>query len=187
MGGQDIIRYSPIFRECVREFLLSSIEDGISYVEARINFLFKWVLPFIPSHALASIFRDRTFIGPDGQTTLTHSDVLRIYGSVVQEVKDEMKRGGREDEFIGSKVLYIVLTRVSRPLCPNPRLLKIIYCTIKVITPEELELDTEDCLALKMEFPHLIAGSYDIFVSALSMNPNGILLNRVRPGRSGRC
>ena len=83
---------------------MSSIEDGISYVEARINFLFKWVLAFVSSHALVLIFRDRTFIGPDGRNTLTHRDMLKIYGSVVQEVKDEMKGKGREDEFIGSRV-----------------------------------------------------------------------------------
>jgi len=41
LGGQDVIRFSPIFEAYVREFLLSSIEDGISYVEARVNFLFK--------------------------------------------------------------------------------------------------------------------------------------------------
>ena len=35
----------------------------------------------------------------------------------------------------------------------------IIYTTIKIITPEELEWYTEDCLALKKEFPDLIAGS----------------------------
>ena len=31
--------------------------------------------------------------------------MVMIYGSVVQEVKDEMKRQGREDEFFGSRVL----------------------------------------------------------------------------------
>jgi hypothetical protein len=35
--------------------------------------------------------------------------MLKIYGSVVQEVKDEMKRQGREDEFIGSRVLLYAL------------------------------------------------------------------------------
>ena len=29
---------------------------------------------------------------------------MKIYGSVVQEVKDEMKRQNREDEFVGSRV-----------------------------------------------------------------------------------
>lgn len=116
---RDVIRFTPIFTAYVREFLLSSIEDGISYVEARVNFLFK------------------TFFGPDGRNTLTHRDMLKIFGSVVQEVNDEMKRKGREDEFIGARI---------------------IYCTVKVVTPEELGWYTEDCLALKKEFPDLIAG-----------------------------
>ncbi|KAF9778026.1 hypothetical protein BJ322DRAFT_1094454 [Thelephora terrestris] len=116
---RDVIRFSPIFEAYVREFLLSSIEDGISYVEARVNFLFK------------------TFFGPDGRSTLAHRDMLRIYGDVVRGVKDEMKKQGREDEFVGSRI---------------------IYCTVKIVTPEELEWYTEDCLALKREFPDLIAG-----------------------------
>jgi len=79
----------------------------------------------------------KSFFGPDGRNTLTHRDILKIYGTVVQEVRDEMKRQGREDEFIGSRI---------------------IYTTIKIVTPEELEWYTEDCLALKQEFPDLIAG-----------------------------
>ena len=53
-----------------------------------------------------------------------------------------------------------VLAQVWRP-SPNDRwfLSKIIYCTVKIATPEELGWYTEDCLALKKEFPDLIAGS----------------------------
>ena len=46
----------------------------------------------------------RSVFGPDGRDTLTHRDMLKIYGGVVQEVKDEMKRQRREDEFVGSRV-----------------------------------------------------------------------------------
>ncbi len=38
---QGLIRFVPVWTEYVREFLLSSIEDGISYVEPRILFWFK--------------------------------------------------------------------------------------------------------------------------------------------------
>ncbi|KAG6881771.1 hypothetical protein C0992_000234 [Termitomyces sp. T32_za158] len=44
--SMGLIRFAPIFPDYVREFLKSSIEDGISYVEARINFLFKCALDF---------------------------------------------------------------------------------------------------------------------------------------------
>lgn len=40
---QGLIRYAPIFPEYIREFFRTSIEDGISYIEARINFLYKYV------------------------------------------------------------------------------------------------------------------------------------------------
>ena len=84
---------------------MSSIEDGISYVEARINFLFKLSLGLCFLFLVLK-FEIRSFFGPDGRNTLTHRDMLKIYGSVVQEVKDEMKRQGREDEFVGSRVFY---------------------------------------------------------------------------------
>ena len=40
---QDIIAYLPVWKEYVREFLLSSVEDGISYVEPRVFFYVKFV------------------------------------------------------------------------------------------------------------------------------------------------
>ena len=78
----------------------------------------------------------------------------------MQEVKDEMKRQGRDDEFIGSRVFFHSLLVCHLLSADHRFLLKIIYTTIKVITPEELNWFTEDCLALKKEFPDLIAGSY---------------------------
>ena len=85
----------------------------------------------------------------------------------MQEVKDEMKEQGREDEFIGSRVsLPFTLRRLHLPSA-NPRVFsKVIYCAIKIVTPEELEWYTEDCLALKLEFPDLIAGSHITFASS---------------------
>jgi len=68
---------------------------------------------------------DRSFFGPDGRNTLSHRDILKIYGSVVQEVKDEMKRQGREDEFIGSRVSYhqhSVRTPCTLTTVPSERL-----------------------------------------------------------------
>ena len=43
MVMQGLIGFAPIFPEYIREFFMSSIADGISYVEARINFLHKCV------------------------------------------------------------------------------------------------------------------------------------------------
>ena len=44
---QGLIHYQPIWEEYIREFFRSSVDDGILYVEARINFLRKWVMPWI--------------------------------------------------------------------------------------------------------------------------------------------
>lgn len=35
---QGLTRYAPIWPGYLREFLRSSIADGISYIEARVNF-----------------------------------------------------------------------------------------------------------------------------------------------------
>lgn len=41
--SQGLILVEPIFSEYIREFFRSSIRDGISYIETRINFIYKWV------------------------------------------------------------------------------------------------------------------------------------------------
>ena len=41
---------------------------------------------------------------------------------------------------------------------------QIIYSTVRVITPKELEWYTEECISLKSEFPHLICGTYMLFL-----------------------
>ncbi|KAF8163526.1 hypothetical protein B0H34DRAFT_327265 [Crassisporium funariophilum] len=114
-----LIRFEPVFAEYIRQFFRSSIEDGISYVEARINFLYKHMY------------------GADGQENVPHREWLVMFDRVLNEVRGEMAQQGRANEFIGARI---------------------IYSTIRFITPEELEWYLEDCIALKKEFPHLIAG-----------------------------
>ncbi|KAH9932261.1 Metallo-dependent hydrolase [Fomitopsis serialis] len=117
--SHHLVYYIPIWEQYIREFILSSVEDGISYVEARINFLAKYMT------------------GRDGLENVPHREWLLSIDRVINEVKAELAKQGRQDEFVG---------------------LKIIYTTIRFISPEELEWYTEDALALKQEFPHLIAG-----------------------------
>jgi adenosine deaminase CECR1 len=77
------------------------------------------------------------------------------FDQVVQEVKDEMKRQGREDEFVGAKV-NSNWSRLKIPVLDD--VIQIIYTVVRIVTPNELDWYTEDCLALKQEFPHLVAG-----------------------------
>ncbi|PPQ99222.1 hypothetical protein CVT24_009241 [Panaeolus cyanescens] len=114
-----LIRYVPIFAEYIREFLRTSVEDGISYIEARINFL------------------PHFMIGADGQDNVPHREWLVMFEQAIKDVKAELSAQGRDGEFLGAKV---------------------IYSTIRFITPEELEWYLEDCISLKKEFPDLIAG-----------------------------
>ncbi|TFY61302.1 hypothetical protein EVJ58_g4596 [Rhodofomes roseus] len=134
----NLIYYLPIWQQYIREFILSSIDDGISYVEARVNFLYKYMT------------------GPDGLENLPHREWLIVFDRVLNEVKAELKEQGRQDELIG---------------------VKLIYTTIRFITPEELEWYTEDALALKQEFPHLIAG-FDLVGHEDSLKP---LIDYIEP------
>ncbi|OBZ69171.1 Adenosine deaminase CECR1-A [Grifola frondosa] len=129
--SNPLIRFAPVWTQYVREFFMSSIEDGISYSEARIMF---W---------------SECMFGADGQENIPHREWFVMYNRVLNEVKDEMKRQGREDEFVGSKI---------------------IYTTMRNITCEELEWCLEDCLSLKQEFPHLLAG-FDLVGHEDSLRP----------------
>jgi len=42
--------------------------------------------------------------GPDGQNNVPHREWLIIFDRVLLEVKEEMKRNGRADDFFGARV-----------------------------------------------------------------------------------
>lgn len=46
--------------------------------------------------------------GPDGLENIPHREWLIMFDQAIQDVKSELKRKGREDEFIGAKVSAIV-------------------------------------------------------------------------------
>jgi len=90
----------------------------------------------------------------DGQESVPHREWLIMFDRVVKEVKAEMEQKGRGGEFIGAKV-FIYRSTLLVLLNQDT---KIIYTTIRFLTPAELEWYLEDCIALKKEFPHIIAG-----------------------------
>ena len=60
-------------------------------------------------------------------------------------------------------------------------LIQLIYTTLRFVSEEELEWWLEDCIALKQEFPHIIAGQVLLFVLFVYLNlPSA----RVRPSRT---
>ena len=63
-----------------------------------------------------------------------------MFDDAVKDTKAEMDSQGRGDEFIGARI---------------------IYSTIRCITPEELEWYLTDCIQLKLAYPNLIAGECD--------------------------
>ncbi|KAG2077911.1 Metallo-dependent hydrolase [Suillus decipiens] len=82
-------------------------------------------------------FFNKYILAEDAKTKLEIRKLLLIIREVTDEMKAEMKEKGREDDFAG---------------------LKIIYCTLRIISPEELEAELDQCSRFKQEFPDLIAG-----------------------------
>ena len=54
---QGLFLYRPIFRQYIRRFLLESIDDGITYVEPRIDFVprYEFYLFFFHSRMLNGV------------------------------------------------------------------------------------------------------------------------------------
>ena len=52
-------------------------------------------------------------VGADGQQNVPHSDWLRIFERVLNEVKTEMKEQGREGDFVGAKVASFSVNLIS--------------------------------------------------------------------------
>lgn len=49
----------------------------------------------------------RYMTGRDGEENVPHREWLIMYDRVVKDVKEELRRQGREDEFVGSRVRSI--------------------------------------------------------------------------------
>ncbi|KAN0077187.1 hypothetical protein V8E55_011042 [Tylopilus felleus] len=114
-----IIRYMPIQKAYLREFIMSSIADGISYIESRYNFTTDYL------------------VAEDGKTNLPIREMFLLVESLVEEIQVELASQGREDEFVG---------------------LKIIYTVSRTISCEQMDFELKRCMEFKREFPHLIAG-----------------------------
>jgi len=129
--SENLTAFMPVWEANLREFIMSSVDDGISYIESRVFFWSKYM------------------IGADGLENVPHREWLIAYENIVDQVKDELKRQGRQDAFVGSKI---------------------IYTTMRSDSPQDLEWYTEDCLTLKREFPHLIVG-FDVVGHEDSLRP----------------
>ncbi|KAG8217611.1 Metallo-dependent hydrolase [Butyriboletus roseoflavus] len=82
---RSLVYHFPIWGEYIRQFLQETFEDGVSYVEARINFSPKFM------------------IGADGEENVPHVDWLRTFNLVVNQFKKE------HPDFFGAKIIYTVI------------------------------------------------------------------------------
>ncbi|EGN95555.1 hypothetical protein SERLA73DRAFT_113169 [Serpula lacrymans var. lacrymans S7.3] len=79
----------------------------------------------------------RYMFGADGREDVPHRDWLVAFDQVCNEIKQDLHDEGRDDDFFGAKI---------------------IYTAIKTVEPAGLDWYLEDCIALKQEFPYLVAG-----------------------------
>ncbi|OJA20418.1 hypothetical protein AZE42_07492 [Rhizopogon vesiculosus] len=87
-------------------------------------------------------FFTKHILAEDAKTKVGLRELLLIFQEVTNEIKAELKAEGREDEFAG---------------------LKIIYNTLRIVSPEVLEAELDQCARFKQEFPDLIAGKFHGF------------------------
>ena len=95
-------------------------------------------------------------IGADGKEDVPHRAWLRAYEQVIADVQSTLAaRGADVDKaskghaFLGSKLIYSVVRNISRA---------------------DMAWHLDNCLALKREFPHLIAG-FDLVGHEDSLKP----------------
>ena len=148
MCVKGLIHSTPVFTEYIREFLTSSVEDGVSYVEPRILFWSKCVC-HVTTNSGTDRVSYRFMVGEDGEENVSHRVWVQIFDRVLNEVRASLAAQGRSDEFVGAKI---------------------IYSTLRLCTADELVWYLEDCLALAQEFPHLIAG-FDLVGHEDSLKP----------------
>ncbi|KAG9318585.1 Metallo-dependent hydrolase [Chiua virens] len=129
---RSIVYYFPIWREYIQQFLQETLEDGISYVEARINFSPKFM------------------IGANGEN-VPHIDWLRIFNLVVDQFKQE------HPDFFDAKVRisFSSLQDVGAEVSIDSQ---IIYSVIRDCDADMLRDHLEDCIRMKRAFPELIIG-----------------------------
>ena len=94
----------------------------------------------------------------NGDESIPHSEWIRAFKTIVEEVKEEMSKQGRPHAFIGAKVNNYPwynsnCLRVELKFCSQ-----IIYTTLRFVTCEELEWYLNDCIGMKQKFPDVIAG-----------------------------
>ncbi|KAH9928471.1 Metallo-dependent hydrolase [Epithele typhae] len=88
-------RYLPIWKDFVLALFRHAVSDGISYIEARVPFFFKYMF------------------GEDGNETVPHREWLIAYDQVLAEFKEELVAQGRAEEWVGSKVIYSMRRTVT--------------------------------------------------------------------------
>ncbi|QRV92114.1 AMP deaminase [Ceratobasidium sp. AG-Ba] len=115
---ESIMRHAPIAKTYQRQVMMSAVEDGVSYLEIRFGF-------------------PRFGIREDGSKTMQHRDWIIMFQEAVDETKKHVREQGREDDFVGAKIIYTAL---------------------RFMTNEQIVWYYEDCMKLKEEFPHVIAG-----------------------------
>lgn len=86
-----LLGYEPTLKAYTKELLRSHARDGISYTEARINFLTEFM------------------VRSDGTADLNHEDWVRIFIEAVNEVKAEITDGS----FVDAKIIYTTVRFVD--------------------------------------------------------------------------
>ncbi|WPH02421.1 Hypothetical protein R9X50_00528500 [Acrodontium crateriforme] len=87
---------------------------------------------------LRPMLLDKTIPSNDGRRKLDHREQMTIICEEIEKKRTELDAAGNLDKF--------------------PFGLKIIYCTPRSIPRKRMQTELQDCIKLKLQFPHLICG-----------------------------
>ncbi|KAH8826919.1 hypothetical protein DL96DRAFT_1710080 [Flagelloscypha sp. PMI_526] len=85
-----LIAYEPVWKAFLWEFLRSSVEDGVSWIEERLGFPYGQV-----------VVREST-----QEEDMAPREIIGMADEVSKSFKEDMKKQGREKEFFGYKVYF---------------------------------------------------------------------------------
>ena len=90
--------YSPVLVKYLRRLFESCVEDGIQYVEVRMD------------------CTPKGFLAVDGVSIIDRDHFLAIFKVVRDSYAEELRAAGRGDLFQGAKVRYFIKLLVPREL-----------------------------------------------------------------------
>lgn len=136
LTSASLLQFEPVFRAYVSRIIDTAVQDGISYLELRMNFFTG------SANGVEQI--GSVMLNPEATAQISHTQQLHI----IQECIDAAVSKYGSDRFWGLKIIYSTLKFVKGSSAS---------CTPGFEKSASVRAFMEECLELKQKFPRLIA------------------------------